>query len=267
MGAIYGVVDISVEVIGALVIAISIVWAIIRYAVSRNPAQAIVSGMTSRSNSMALSKDLAAFLTRGELRFSVHQFRWPESRGQKYRLSRLNYECFLSSFNYSGTFEAKVSRNNSIIEKNLNAFCIIGPRRREVGFTSVLPLLPRPYELYRSGKISDHDIFPEMIAAPGEDVGGIILFAIGLRPKEVRKSKARRGALIRQLLRGLIFHVRSLTSAPGGDQIPLLVQAEKLSIIRGLKNWGFVELPTRGGDGDRLFETTLADLRAKASPG
>lgn len=230
----------------------------VRVLLGRNPAERIVSAVAQ--------KRIARFARRAEDVLSEKappvRLRWVDGAADVERISRLNAEAFSESFTYSGGFDSKLRRNGPLLARVPQAFAFIEDDGHQIGFSSIIPLTSNFADQYRRGLISDHNLVPEMLPAKGERCGGVVLFAIALVPR-LERARGRMTNLryIRQLVAGHAEHLGEMLKRYGDRSTPIIVQAEKASILRALKSAGFNVSGQKGGDGDLLLTSSLSSLQ------
>jgi hypothetical protein len=235
----------------------------IRVFASRNPAERPMSAFARGR--------LERFLSRVEdvrqgLRAPMYT-RIAQGSGDIESLSRLNAAAFSVSMTYSADFQSKVDRNGPLLAKAPEAFVFVRAGDRDLGFSSIVPLTPNFTGQYLGGLISDHNIVPEMMPAKGEPCGGLVLFAIALDPElERARGKVRNLRYIRTLLAAHADHLGQMLRDYGDETTPVIVQAEKASILRALRASGFVVAGKKGGDGDLLLTSDLKSLLSRFKP-
>lgn len=235
----------------------------VRALLGRNPAQRLLSAVAA--------KRIARFVHRAEAVLvegaQPVRLRWVAGSVDVEQMSRLNAEAFSESFTYSGDFDAKLKRNAPLLAKVPQAFAFIEDDGHRIGFSSIIPLTANFADQYRRGLISDHNLVPEMLPARGERSGGLVLFAIALEPR-LERARGRMTNLryIRQLVAGHAEHLGEMLRRYGDRSTPIIVQAEKASILRALKSAGFVISGQKGGDGDLLLTSSLSTLHSRIAP-
>ena len=197
------------------------------------------------------------------MRFNRDVLEYVDKPADVEEISLFNSRSFARSMSYGGDLEKKRQRNAPILERCPTAFAFVVHDGRRIGFSSVVPLTSNFYDLYVAGKVSDHDIMPEMIPEVGAPAGCLLLFAIGLLPEyEQADGDRKTQRYFSALLRAHGLHIRESLETYGAADTPLVIQAEKASIIRAVRHFGFKGLQNRGADGDRLFEAKPSAVAA-----
>lgn len=234
---------------------------ILRRVCTENPAES-VSIKNIQKKFPELWSDIYSLTQRAQLRFHAEQLQFADSDEAIRMISYYNSIMFSDSAHYSGNYDKKLFRNKGIYRKYEKCFAFVVDTHgyvegagETVGLSIVVPLKPNSAALYRQGKISDHDINEYHIAKRGEPCGCILLFAIGLMPSlQAKRTKSLSAKSIRLLLRSHIYHAYQVGEDFGLDSVKYVVQIEKSSIARLVKQFGFIKLANKGGDKDDLYE-------------
>jgi len=249
--------------------AITLTFALFLFRVflSHNPAESAARASTAKGG-RALLEEMTILLADSPSPARRRELlRWVETEDDVRAMSVLNAEAFRTSPNYSADVEAKLRRNGPLLKRAPHCFAFVRYRDQDIGFSSIVPLTADFHELYVAGRLSDHDLKPAMMPGPRQPASCLVLFAIALHPSlEQERGGIRHLIYMRTLLHAHAIHLRDMIDQYGDDATPLVVQAEKGSIIRALESAGFAEGKTKGGDGDRLLVTSLARLVAANQP-
>lgn len=211
--------------------------------------------------------------------YDVSNFTFATDKEMAEISARLNMDIFSRSV-WKDALSNKIHRNYSHIVKNNKTVLIVydyipdkssktGASKKPRGFTHVLPVTERVWNLYKDGYIKDLEFEDSFIVASDsarrnkEVPYGIILFSMGSYHKndfaeryEVEKDNIQ-DKFLKTMLVALCYHIYRVVTEffPAGSVIPVLIQTERKSFIRILSdnNNAFCH-KTSSSDGCPLFE-------------
>jgi hypothetical protein len=133
----------------------------------------------------------------------IRRTSFPASSSEQHAIAaQINNSAFAGS-KYQQPIERKKQRNMSISGKHAASLALISDRLdtgRIVGLAGTVALSESGMFTYISGHVSDNDLDGEMVAAPGERVGGVLFFLVA-RNRSAGKSSSLDHAVLEDLIR------------------------------------------------------------------
>gem|GEM_PF-5923225 len=169
--------------------------------------------------------------------------------------SRMNYHAFQQS--QFGFDHAKMLwRNKNLASQNDKIIMLTrDPENPDkfFGFSYVIPLNKLATRLYLEGKISDTEMNPDCLPAPGESPDSLMVFAIALEQDYRLNKDIDNEKYLMLLVQCVMAHCLILC---GGDhdKIPVLyAQTESRGITRLLTSYGFKKIGKLSADGCEIL--------------